>query len=71
MDKTVDDIVKHLLQEQAPDGLKVMVLDDGLCYPVYKIKTCYVKPTIDWTGGKCYTTVDKHEKRAIKIMLIE
>ena len=71
MDKTVDDVMKCLLQEQAPDGLKVMTIHDGLCYPVYKIKTCYVIPTTDWTKSKCYTTVDKHEKGAIKIMLIE
>ena len=71
MDKTVDDVMKCLLQEQVPDGLKVMIFDDGLCFPIDKIKTCYVIPTTDWTKAKCYIEADKHQKGAIKIMLIE
>lgn len=67
--KTIDDIRRRL--KQAPGDLKLMIFDDGLCYPVSKIETCYVIPTIDFIGQKCYTTADKHQKGAIQIMLIE
>ena len=66
---TVDDVGRAL--KQAPGDLKVMILDDGLCYPITKIKTCYVIPTTDWTKAKCYTEADEHEKGAMQIMLIE
>ena len=67
--KTVDhikDLVKLI-----PEDLKVMILHDGLCYPIYKIKTCYVIPTEDWGKNKCYVETDEDTKGAIQILLIE
>ncbi len=67
--KTIDDVRRRL--KQAPGDLKIMVLDDRICYPINEIKTCYVKPDTDWENNKCYIEVDEHEKGAIQIMLIE
>lgn len=67
--KTVDDIRRRL--KQAPGDLKIMTFDDGLCYPIDRIESCYVIPTKNWNGEECYTTADENQKGAFQIMLIE
>lgn len=67
--KTIDDVRRRL--KQAPGDLKLMIMDDGLCYPINKIKTCYVIPTKNWDGEECFIGADEDQKGAIQIMLIE
>lgn len=62
----IKDLVKLI-----PKDLEVMILHDGLCYPIHKIQTCYVTTTEDWRKNKCYIETDEHTKGAKQILLIE
>lgn len=67
--ETIYDVRRAL--KQAPVDLKVLILNDGFCYPITEIKTCYVIPTKDWTKSKCYIKTDEHTKGAKQVLLIE
>ena len=69
-DITIDELIKII--KQSNNKLRVMIVYDGLCYPITKneIKTSHVIPTKDWTEGKCYIETDEDTKRAVKVLVI-